>query len=72
MDKLVTVFSAPHLHEIGIPQSLLESEGIKCFIKNEMIGALYSGVIGNIQLQVSADDAPKAIEILANGGFSYE
>ena len=71
-DNFVTVITFVYPHELGIPQSLLESEGIECFVRDEFtvnVHPFYSNAIGGIRLQVRESDAQRAIEILTEGGF---
>ncbi|MDR1156527.1 MAG: DUF2007 domain-containing protein [Bacteroidales bacterium] len=72
MDNLVTVLTFVYPHESGIPRSLLESEGIECFMRDEMTATVqpfYSNAIGGIKLQVREGDVQRAMEILIEGGF---
>ena len=71
-ENLVTVVSFVYPHELGIPQSLLESEGIECFVRDEFtvtVHPFYSNAIGGIKLQVRENDAQRAMDILIEGGF---
>ena len=75
MNNLTTIISFVYPHEPGIPRSLLESEGIECFLRDEMIVSVdpfYSNAIGGIKLQVWESDAERATEILIGGGFIKE
>ena len=70
MDHLVTVFTCFYPHEAGLPCSLLESEGIECFVQGELAVPYTPVVAGKgIMLQVRGSDELRAIEILKNGGF---
>jgi DNA-directed RNA polymerase subunit RPC12/RpoP len=74
-DQLVTVVSFFYPNEAGVPRSLLESEGIECFIFDEntiSVHPFYSNAIGGIRLQVRESDAQRAAEILKEGGFINE
>jgi DNA-directed RNA polymerase subunit RPC12/RpoP len=74
-DRLVTILTFVYPHESGIPRSLLESEGIECFMRDEMTATVqpfYSNAIGGIKLQVRESDVQKAIEVLTEGGFINE
>ena len=73
--QLVTVVNFYYPHEVGVPRSLLESEGIECFVRDEFtigVHPFYSNAIGGIKLQVRESDAQRAIEILKKGGFINE
>jgi len=62
-DKLVTLNSYRSVIDAHIDKTKLESEGIECFLENEDMNWLYSGVI-EVNLQVSETDFEKAREIL--------
>jgi hypothetical protein len=71
-NHLVTVATFVYQHEFGIPRSLLESEGIECFVCDEFtvsVHPFYSNAIGGIKLQVNESDAQRAVDILIEGGF---
>ena len=71
-DKLVTVATFVYPHEVGIPCSLLESEGIECFVCDDLtlnIVPFYSNAIGGIRLQVRESETQRATDILIEGGF---
>jgi len=71
-ENLVTVIRFVYPHELGIPRSLLESEGIECFVRDEYtvsVHPFYSNAIGGIKLQVKERDAQLAMELLIEGGF---
>ena len=71
-DNFVTVITFVYPHEVGIPSSLLESEGIECFVRDDLtlnIVPFYSNAIGGIRLQVKESDAQRATDILIEGGF---
>lgn len=54
--------------EANLARSLLEAEGIPCFIRDEHtigINWLYSNVLGGVRLCVSEEDLVRAKEILA-------
>ena len=71
-ENLVTVATFVYQHELGIPRSLLESEGIECFTCDENIVSVhpfYSNAIGGVKLQVRGVDFHRATDILLKGGF---
>ena len=73
--NLVTVIKFVYPHDVGIPRSLLESEGIDCFVCDEFtvgVNPFYSNAIGGIRLQVKENDARRATELLTEGGFINE
>ena len=71
-DRLVTAIRFVYPNELGVPRSLLESEGIECFVRDEFttsVQPFYSNAIGGIKLQVRESDAQRAMKILHEGGF---
>jgi len=74
-EQLRTVIRFVYPYELAIPKSLLESEGIECFVRDELttsVQLFYSNAIGGIKLQVREHDAQRATEILLEGGFINE
>jgi type III secretory pathway lipoprotein EscJ len=74
-EKFVTIRTFTFAYEIAIVRSRLESEGITCFVKDELtaqVNPFYSNAIGGIQLQVLESDLPRAIEILKEAGYITE
>ena len=71
MDDLVTISTFFYPHETGLPCSLLESEGIECFVQGELTVPYTPVVASGIRLQVRGSDELKAIEILKKGGFIH-
>jgi len=71
--KLVTVYETGDPAVIPFAKSILQSEGIKYFIKGESLQDLFAGgrlgtgfnpVIGPVQIQVDENDVEKAKELL--------
>lgn len=72
MENLVTIITFTYAHEITIIRGKLESEGIDCFVQDELtaqVNPLYSNAIGGVKLKVRESDAERAIEILKEGGY---
>lgn len=72
MPDLVNIWSFPYQHQLLIIRGRLESEGIESFTQDEttiQVDPLFSNAIGGIKLLVHAEDAERAIEILAENGF---
>ena len=68
MDKPVTLRSYTYPTEAAIIRSRLESEGIACFLKNELsiqINPFYSNALGGVELQVDESDLERAQEVLS-------
>ena len=74
-DKLITVLTFTYPHELAIIRGRLESEGIECFVQDELtvqVSPFYSNAIGGIKLRVRESDYQKAVEILKAEGYITE
>lgn len=70
MSKLVTVRTFSQSIDFEMVKSYLESFGIECFGKNEIINRAYINLVdGGIQLQVREEQAEEAIKVLFEGGY---
>ena len=66
-EKFITVLTATYGYEIAVIRGRLESEGITCFVKDELtvqVYPFYSNAIGGVKLQVRESDLNRAVEIL--------
>ena len=74
MENLVTVKVFYEPTEVLVPRSLLESEGIECFAKDELVAQVYNvaSIVGGVKLQVRESDVERAVQILMEGGFLTE
>lgn len=73
MDTLATIKTANFASELAIAQSYLESEGIECFLINELSSQVYTEIAyssGGARLQVRESDYEKAVQLLVEGGFA--
>ena len=73
MDDLITIATFNLPHELGIIRARLESEGIECFVRDELTiqtDNFYSNAIGGVKLQVRISDFEKANAILEEVGIS--
>jgi hypothetical protein len=62
LETLATFSFAP---EMGLVRSKLESEGIECFVKDELVSQTYiHNAVGGMKLQVKAEDAERARKII--------
>jgi len=71
-EKFITVLTVSYAHEVAIIQGRLESEGITCFVQDELtvqVNPFYSNAIGGVKLQVLSSDLNRAVEILKEGGY---
>jgi len=57
--------------EVQVLRTLLESEGIECFLKDEFMSEILPGIsdVGNIGLHVQQKDVERTLEIMREGGF---
>jgi hypothetical protein len=72
LDNWITIKTFTLPTEVVVLRGRLESEGIECFVQNELItqiNPLYSNAIGGVQLQVKESDLQNAIAILKEGGY---
>ena len=71
-EKFVTVLTTTYGSEIAVIRGRLESEGITCFVKDELtvqVNPFYSNAIGGVKLQVPENELNQAIEILKETGY---
>ena len=71
-EKFITVSTFTFASEVAVIRSKLESEGITCFVQDELtvqVTPFYSNAIGGVKLQVRESDLYKAIEILKEAGY---
>ena len=74
-DNFITVKTFTYPHELAILRSRLESEGIECFVKDELTietYPFYSNALGGLKLQVKQSDLKKTIQILKETGYLNE
>jgi len=71
-EKFITVLTVIFPHEVAVIRGRLESEGITCFVQDELtvqVTPFYSNAIGGVKLQVRESDLHQAIEILKETGY---
>lgn len=72
MTKWITVLTVSYPQQLWVIRTKLESEGIECFIKDELTVQsynLYSNAVGGVKLQVFEEDVEKARTILTQLGY---
>jgi DNA-directed RNA polymerase subunit RPC12/RpoP len=72
-DKFITILTGTFVYEIAVVRSRLESEGIICFVPNELTAQVvphYSNAVGGVKLQVRESDLTRALEILREAEHS--
>ncbi len=74
MDTLITIAEFNELTRALFLKSLLESEGITCFLKDQFISQVYgTGIItGGVKLQVYSSDVNTATEIMIAHGYEKD
>lgn len=75
MSKWVTVLTVSYPQQLWIIRTKLESEGIECFIKDELTVQsynLYSNAVGGVKLQVLDEDVERSRAILTELGYINE
>jgi hypothetical protein len=66
LETIATFSFAP---EMGLVRSKLESEGIECFVKDELVSQTYiNNAVGGMKLQVKNEDAERAKKIVEEMG----
>ena len=66
-DKFITILTGTFGYEVAVVRSRLESEGIICFVQDELtvqVSPFYSNAVGGVKLQVRESDLAQALEIL--------
>lgn len=72
MSTFTTIATFNYAHETMIPKAKLESEGILCFVKDELtmyLQPFFSSGSGGIKLLVNEEDADEARQILLDAGY---
>jgi predicted RNA-binding Zn-ribbon protein involved in translation (DUF1610 family) len=73
-NKLITIAQYRDLPQAGLDKSILEEQGVKCFLENEYtvgVNWLYSSALGGIKLKVLESEAAQAHEILKSYHESF-
>src|SRR5689334_13746716 len=73
MESFVTVASFTYPHEAAVLKGRLESEGIECFLRDELtvqVYNFYSNALGGVKLQVHKNDAESVYYILKDLGYN--
>jgi hypothetical protein len=72
MNHFTHIATLTYPSELVVIKSLLESENIECYVKDELtvqVHNFYSNAIGGISLEVPNNHVKKAITILTDNGF---
>jgi hypothetical protein len=72
LNPWTTIRTFDHPIDVAVICARLESEGIACFLTNELttqVSPYYSNAIGGVELQVRENDVENAIAILKEAGY---
>ncbi len=75
MDRMVEIARFTYPSEAGPLMALLESEGIECYLRNELTAQIMAGYadVGGARVEILEKDLPRALEIMKEGGYErYE
>ena len=72
MDKMVEIARFTYPSEAGPLMALLESEGIECYLRNELTSQLMAGYVdvGGARLEILEKDYDRALELMREGGYA--
>lgn len=70
-DKVVEIARFNMPAEAQTLMALLRSEGIQCYLRNEITTQLYAGYadVGGARVEILDSDVPRALEIMEEGGY---
>lgn len=71
MDKMVEIARFTYPAEAQTLIALLKSEGIDCYLRNEISSQVMAGYvdIGGARLEILESDLPRALQIMEEGGY---
>ncbi len=75
MNEWVTIATFNYAHQTALLKGRIESEGLLCNIKDELIvntNPLYSNAIGGVKVQVRDCDVQNVIPLLKELGYNVE
>lgn len=75
MDKMVEIARFTYPSEAGPLMALLESEGIECYLRNELTSQLMAGYadVGGARVEILEKDLERALQVMREGGYGqYE
>jgi len=75
MNEWVTIATFNYAHQAALLKGRIESEGLLCNIKDELIvntNPLYSNAIGGVKVQVRDCDVQNVIPLLKELGYNVE
>lgn len=71
MDKIVEIARFTYPAEAQTLIALLKSEGIECYLRNELSSQIMAGYadVGGARVEIKESDVPRAMEIMEDGGY---
>lgn len=71
MDKMVEIARFTYPAEAQTLMALLKSEGVECYLRNELSSQLMAGYIdvGGARVEILETDVARAMEIMKEGGY---
>lgn len=70
MEKMVEIARFQYPAEAQTLVALLKSEGIDCYLRNEITAQLLSYIdVGGARVEILESDVPQALEIMKAGGY---
>ena len=72
MDKIVEIARFTYPAEAQTLIALLKSEGIDCYLRNELSSQVMAGYadVGGARVEIKESDVPRAMEVLEAGGYA--
>ena len=71
-DKIVEIARFYEPEAAQMIESLLKSEGIKCYLRNEYTSqVMYPANMGGIRIELLENEVPRAMEILEANGYEF-
>ena len=73
MEKIVEIANFQQADRAEVLASLLRSEGIDCYVRNEASARAFGGMVDiGARVEVLESDVPRALKIIEIGGFFAE
>lgn len=71
MDNMVEIARFQYPADAQTLMSLLRSEGIECYLRNEISSQIMGGYvdIGGARVEILESDVPRALQIMEEGGY---
>ena len=71
MDKIVEIARFTYPADAQPLMALLRSEGIECYLRNELSSQIMAGYVdvGGARVEILESDVPRAMKIMEEGGY---